>query len=191
MNCSWTKLSEGTDGKAVWGVKVSGNIGEAPGLTGQRVEVRKRDGSTQPVTLGVMRDSWNAGRAATYEVQRAPKNGRSGSGERQPDEKRTEKTYFVRVDVIELDTDTDGGALILRKRWVHLQAARDPKLWRETGADMVRCAINDYGLLDLPGEPKPEHVAAVAAEYKPKKPAAKAAPARRSARKTTTTKKGA
>lgn len=53
---------------AGWGVKASGSIGEATGLSGRTVEVRRADGKTKMVTLGACLDRWNAGRAAVYSI---------------------------------------------------------------------------------------------------------------------------
>lgn len=58
---SFQRLDDGT-----WGVKASGDLGQAAKYAGQTVDVTKRDGSVQRVELGGLVTSWNGGRAALY-----------------------------------------------------------------------------------------------------------------------------
>jgi hypothetical protein len=55
-----------------WGVKLSGNIGQATGRVGDEVYVSKRNGGGKHVTLGRQIMAWNAGRAAVYAIARQP-----------------------------------------------------------------------------------------------------------------------
>lgn len=72
-----------------WGVKVTGNIAECYDLMGREVTVTKRDGTQRRVLLGVRVMSWNAGRAALYEIARdlaprAPRDTQFNPREEQP-----------------------------------------------------------------------------------------------------------
>lgn len=49
-----------------WGVKESADLGQAGHQAGQTVEVTKRDGGIQQVTLGSLVTTWNGARAAVY-----------------------------------------------------------------------------------------------------------------------------
>jgi len=65
---SFQRLDDGT-----WGVKASGNLDQAAKYAGQTVDVSKRDGSIQSVTLGHLVTQWNGGRAATYTKVASPR----------------------------------------------------------------------------------------------------------------------
>jgi hypothetical protein len=162
MKASWK-----SNGSGGWGVLVEGDA--AGGLTGQRVEVRRRDGQVRPVTLGALIESWDSGRKATYHVVRTPRG-----PEMQPMSERSGKTYTVAVRVT-----NDAG------EWVEWQLpveSIDEKLVREASIDIARHALNGLDVLT-------NGTRTSSKTEKPKKAAAPARPSR--ARKPATTRKAA
>lgn len=169
LKCTWTKLD--ASGKS-WGVKVFG--GGSTGLSGRTVEVTKKDNSVQKITLGALVRA--NGREAIYEAVRKPRNGSDAVGDRQPDAQRSGDSYWVMVTVARMGAD---GSLTIAKEWGSLVSSTQPELWRETGVDVVRTALNINGLLDTTGEPR--GMTERLADASKKQPTKAAAPKRPSA----------
>ena len=78
MKFSFTKVGVKDNGRDDWGVRcVADQPGAAIVFAGQDVEVTKRDGSSRDVTLGDLLDAKDAGKTATYSLQRR-ENGNTG-----------------------------------------------------------------------------------------------------------------
>lgn len=119
---SWSRNGEN------WAVLIESDNGVVTGLTGQKIDVRRRDGQTRPVTLGSVIESWDSDRKAKYLPVRSTRG-----PERQADAERTGTTYTVALRV----TNAAGEWV----EWAMPIDSTDPAVTTETSFNIARAAV--------------------------------------------------